>query len=1714
MTRILIILLFSLISYHGYSTHAAGMDISYQCISSGTVGTPTTTLIGYGSVVVDIQTVTWANEISWTITNSAGVVVAQGGQGSAYSNNSSYQSIYCLPPGNYTFNWFDSWGDGWNGGSYSLSDVNGSFITSGAPTTGSSGSSSFTIADPCANIYQTTYIGGTPDTYKVTVKFYRDCDGISAPGSLNLNYYSASCGVNQSITLTQTGSGTVITPICPTMNSTCTGGNVIGIEEYTYEANINIAKCPDWIFSVQECCRNNAISTINAPGTEELRIEATLNNLTLCNNSPSFTQNPVPYICANTPYCYNNGAVEPDGDSLVYSLITPLTGGGSVVYNNGYSVNNPVGGTTTFNYLTGNLCMNPPSPLTSVVAIKVEEYRNGVLIGSIIRDIQVNVLNCTEPPPYLTGIDTLASVDSDPTGTISTYNLCTDGNTTINFNIGALTNSTVTNLNMSWNNAIPSASFSVSNNSTPNPVGVFSWNPSLLDVANSPYYFVVTVIDDACPLMSTFSYAYQINLNYSSGSYIKSDVSCFGLQDGTIDLSVIGGYPPYSYYWLDSVSGFTSSLEDLSNLDQGHYYCFITDSIGDTLGCGLEPIDVIIDEPPILSVTSNYTEVSCYSSNDGQINLVINGGVPPYNVAWSSSNGYISNLQNISSLPAGVYTAIISDANNCGPLIETISITEPSPMSLFGIENHVSCFGYNDGSIDLTSIGTGVNYNWSGPNAFFSNSEDINNLSPGNYIVSIFDTNGCIGPSLSFIIIEPSDITVVDSIIDVSCFSLSDGEIHLTISGGVGGYSTIWNGTNSYFSVSEDIFSLSAGNYNYTISDDNGCIPSINNSPLIINQPQEVVTSSIVVNESCLNLQDGSIDVTISTPGTYSYSWVGPNFYTSNSLDIFNLEPGTYNLTILDQNGCSNQISEFVSNGSYIQVNNFIQDVTCNGFADGTILLLTPNSNSAFFNWSGPLGFYSVSNYIDSLTPGNYSVLVNDSSNCPIQLLYSINEPSNISVSSIVVDESCEGYSDGSIVVTATGGVQTYSYVWSNGSIDSINDNLSAGQYVYNVLDANNCIFSDTLDVFLYLFDTIVNVMDVSCFNGIDGSIDLEINGGTPPFNYLWSNNVTTQDLLSIGSAVYTISITDATNCSINRDIIVNQPSELVVTTNVTNILCYGDSNGTVSFQINGGVYPYVFDFGISDSLALNAGYHTYSVIDDNLCKLTDSILIVQNDSMQIIANITDVNCNGEFTGQIELQITQGTGAPPYSYSWIGPNGFTSSLEDIYGLEAGIYLVTVSDNNNCVQNSQFLIDEPLSLSQVMSVKTSNYSGYNIRCIGDNSGWIKINVDGGYSPHQFLWDFGSISDSVYNLSVGSYTVTVTDSLGCFEFLTIYLNEPLTKVETDIVSVTDFNGYNVSCNGYNDAGVQAVPFGGVSPYTFLWNNMELSQSLSNIYAGYYEVIVYDNNQCIAIDSITLYQPEELDFDLEYFPDTCNRGVGKAEVFISGGVSPYFPNWSNGSISLVENSLNQGSYLVDVIDNNGCSKKSSFNIDNLLSPIADFEAYPYHQRFIDQKSDPFFFVDISTTYWSNIKFWNWDFGDLNTATDSIVSHSYSEHGEYTVTLEIITEHNCIDTITKNVVVDEYSIYIPNSFIPSSNNKENNIFKSYGIGINSFEMKIFSRWGELLFESKNIAQGWDGTHRLNGTLCPHGIYTYTVFVENIYGETFEYQGQLKLLR
>jgi len=283
--------------------------------------------------------------------------------------------------------------------------------------------------------YECISQGTSSNIYKITLKFYRDCEGVSAPSSHPLNY-SSSCG-SSSATLYQVGSAVDINPNCI---SYCNGGSGFGVEQYTYETTITLAHCSDWVLSVCESSRNGSINTINNPGLQDLCVQATINNTTYCNNSPTFSQYPTPFICVGGFYCYNNGAIEVDGDSLVYSLITPLNSstGGTVNYTPPYSATNPVGGGSSFDPITGNLCVTPPSIISGVLAIKVSEYRNGILIGSIIRDIQINVFNCGAiTPPTLSGIDTSTVVNINNVNTY-TVELCPSGLQNINFDINTI----------------------------------------------------------------------------------------------------------------------------------------------------------------------------------------------------------------------------------------------------------------------------------------------------------------------------------------------------------------------------------------------------------------------------------------------------------------------------------------------------------------------------------------------------------------------------------------------------------------------------------------------------------------------------------------------------------------------------------------------------------------------------------------------------------------------------------------------------------------------------------------------------------------------------------------------------------------------------------------------------------------------------------------------------------------------------------------------------------------------------------------------------------------------------------------------------------------------------------------------------------------------------------------------------------------------------
>ncbi len=246
-----------------------------------------------------------------------------------------------------------------------------------------------------ADIYYTWITG---NTYIFRVYFYRDCSGIAAPSSVLLQMQAPSCGQTLGLVLSQ-NSVIEVPPICNMGTSTCNGGSVFGVKEHLYSAITTLpANCTDWTFSYQLCCRNYGIANIVNPGSMNQFFFATLNNTVYPNNiSMRFNEKPIPFRCIDTPFCMDFSASDADGDSLTYALVTPQTGVSSYVsFMSGYSVTNPISSSPamTFDTQTGQACLWPVFQGLYSMAVRGTEYRNGIVVGSVQRDVQVNMVPC------------------------------------------------------------------------------------------------------------------------------------------------------------------------------------------------------------------------------------------------------------------------------------------------------------------------------------------------------------------------------------------------------------------------------------------------------------------------------------------------------------------------------------------------------------------------------------------------------------------------------------------------------------------------------------------------------------------------------------------------------------------------------------------------------------------------------------------------------------------------------------------------------------------------------------------------------------------------------------------------------------------------------------------------------------------------------------------------------------------------------------------------------------------------------------------------------------------------------------------------------------------------------------------------------------------------------------------------------------------------
>jgi hypothetical protein len=726
--------------------------------------------------------------------------------------------------------------------------------------------------------------------YNVRLQFYRDCNGINAAVTETVQVSAPGCtSIPLSLNLINV---TETTPSCPGIVGTAcnNGGGQFGIQRFVYEGVITLpTTCSDWTITWSLCCRNVAITTLINPGSNSITLRTRLNT-NICNNSPVFLNNPTPFVCNNQPVFYNHGATDSDGDDLRYSLTPCYNSTTNIVsYSAGFSSTNPINTTSglQIDSTTGAISFTPNGLQVGVICVLVEEYRNGIKIGEVVRDIQVTVVNCSNMMPELSGING-SNIFSD------TFFI---GQQTC-FNVFSSDSDSGQLISLEYNNAITNATFS--SVGTPYPTGIFCWSPTLADTGWNN--FTIRVFDDYCPIVGQNTYTFSI--------YVPTPIvnpACLGLNvdiqsvgnllcnnnDGSAIITASGGVQPYNYSLIDFAGNviFSNSTGVFDNLSIGTYTVYVYDANGCSSNCINQELTVNGNSSP-LSIDVISSNIRCASNPTGSITINVNGGTAPYQ--YSIGNGFVSS-NTFNSVTAGSYQVVVMDANGCSAF-DTVVLTVPNPISINFTNIRQPTCGRLNGQFTITaSFGTApYTYSLNGANL---SSNTVSALGNGIYIIVATDANGCVGSNT--ITLNGNTYTLTETIVNTTCYRDCDGSIVLNSTNPV---NYIWSNGSSASSLNN----LCAGTYNVTVNNSSGCRQI---KRYRITQPANLnVQLSSSTNESCAR-NNGTITLR-ATGGTAPYSYTLTNTSTGasfvNNTGIFSgLSAAVYRFTATDSRGCS-----------------------------------------------------------------------------------------------------------------------------------------------------------------------------------------------------------------------------------------------------------------------------------------------------------------------------------------------------------------------------------------------------------------------------------------------------------------------------------------------------------------------------------------------------------------------------------------------------------------------------------------------------------------------------------------------------------------------------------------------------------------------------------------------------------------------------------------
>lgn len=922
-----------------------------------------------------------------------------------------------------------------------------------------------------------------------------------------------------------------------------------------------------------------------------------------------------------------------------------------------------------------------------------------------------------------------------------------------------------------------------------------------------------------------------------------TNVNCYGASNGSATAEIItGGSGNYTYTWSNGTTGSGSS-STISNLSVGTYTVTVKDNVS---GCSVVGA-YVVNQPDPISITANITDVNCFGDTTGAVDISVNGGNTPYNYSWTnSSSTVISTSQDVIDLGAGTYTVVVqAPTSSCS---ETVSYTIEQPteeLSTSAVISNVDCFGNSSGAIDVSVWGGTQPYAYSWDSG--QNSQDISDVSSGNYMLTITDNKGC-SRADTYTITQPTPLTASMNSNNVLCNGDATGTVSISPSGGTSPYSYTWqNSSNVLVASTSSLINIEADTYDATVTDANGCTFTDSET---VSEPSLLTLDATVTDVSCNGGSDGEIDLVVSGGvGPYDYEWTNsvPNT-VGNSEDLTGVVADNYSVEVTDNNGCIETLSREIEQPLVpLTVEVEVIDVLCFGDNTGSINLDVIGGTPPYtYSWSNGESTKDVSN----LLAGNYTFTILDDNGCPYNGNAVVEEPIQpLTVTNSITDVSCFGQSDGEIDLTVSGGTPGYTYKWSNSSfqLSTTNEDLinyPADDYRYEVTDANGCKSIDTLTISEppLLTSTITGV-DILCKGGTNGLVDLTVTGGVTPYVYSWNNGAVTEDLVNLPAGIYEVLVTDNQGCETVNSIELTEPSDsLEYEFEKVNVTCNDGTDGEIELTLSGGTLPYDIDWSNGDTTTiideLTAGYYEFLVTDNNGCTVTDSIEIDQPDVVTLNEVITDVSCNGLSDGVIDISPVGGTA--PYQYTWFNSDfALSAQTQDLEDFPADVYQLEIRDTNNCFYEMFLEIEEP----EVIEI---DYTFDVANCFGSSDASITVDVTGGTPAYSFEWSNGATSQNLENVPAGIYELDLTDSNGCKDSIEVEIVQP------EPLEVT-FETTEVSCKDQFDGTALASSTGGNGGYQYFWEDgttTALNEGLTN---DWHSVEVVDLLGCDIIDSV---------------------------------------------------------------------------------------------------------------------------------------------------------------------------------------------------------------------------------------------------------------------